>query len=59
MPINVICSTSQNIQNKIDTSPFIQKSDIGTDFIDKNIEQDIDMKTLPNFVDSQDVAIKS
>ena len=43
MPIIVFGSTSVNLENKIDTSSSVQKSYLGTIFIETNIE-DIDLK---------------
>ena len=46
MPINVVgkSSSSNNIDNKIDTSLFVQKPYLRTKYIESNIEDDIDLK---------------
>ena len=45
MPINVFGnSNSNNSDNKIDTSLFVQKPYLRTSYIEANIEEDIDMK---------------
>ena len=46
MPINVFgnSSSSHDNGNKIDTSLFIQKRYLRTNYIAANIEKDIDMK---------------
>ena len=44
MPINVFGKGSNNSDNKIDTSLFVQKPYLKTDFIESNIEEDIDLK---------------
>ena len=44
MPINVFGSTSLNPENKIDTSSFVQKPYLKTNYIESNIEEYIDMK---------------
>ena len=47
MPINVLGnSNSNNSDNKIDTSLFVQKPYLRTNYIESNIEEDIDMKNL-------------
>ena len=45
MPINVFGNSSNNNNdNKIDTSLFVQKPFLRTNYIESNIEEDIDMK---------------
>ena len=44
MPINVFGNSSNNSDNKIDTSLFVQKAYLRTNFIEANIEEDIDLK---------------
>ena len=46
MPINVFgnSSSSHDNGNKIDTSMFVQKPYLRTNYIEKNIEEDIDLK---------------
>ena len=44
MPINVFGNTSNNSDNKIDTSLFVQKPYLRTNYIESNIEEDIDLK---------------
>ena len=45
MPINVFGnSNSNNSDNKIDTSLFVQKPYLRSNYIESNIEEDIDLK---------------
>ena len=44
MPINIFGHSSNNSQNKIDTSFFVQKPYLRTIYIEANIEEDIDLK---------------
>ena len=44
MPINVFGISSNNSDNKIDTSLFVQKPYLRTNYIEANIEEDIDLK---------------
>ena len=44
MPINVFGNSSNNSDNKIDTSLFVQKPYLRTNYIESNIEEDIDLK---------------
>ena len=44
MPINVFGNSSNNSDNKIDTSLFVQKLYLRTNYIESNIEEDIDLK---------------
>ena len=43
MPINVF-GNSSNDNNKIDTSLFVQKPYLRSNYIESNIEEDIDLK---------------
>ena len=44
MPINVFGNSSNNSDNKFDTSLFVQKPYLRTNYIESNIEEDIDLK---------------
>ena len=45
MPINVFGNSNSNDSgNKIDTSLFVQKPYLRTNYIEANIEEDIDLK---------------
>ena len=44
MPINVFRNSSNNSANKIDTNLFVQKPYLRTNYIEANIEEDIDLK---------------
>ena len=44
MPINVFGNSSYNSEQKIDTSLFVQKPYLRTNYIEANIEEDIDLK---------------
>ena len=44
MPINVFGNSSNNSGSKIDTSLFVQKPYFRTNYIESNIEEDIDLK---------------
>ena len=44
MPINVFGNSSNNSDNKIDTSLSVQKPYLRTNYIESNIEEDIDLK---------------
>ena len=44
MPISVFGSSNDNISNKIDTSSIVQKPYLRTNYIEADIEEDIDMK---------------
>ena len=66
MPINVIGnSNSNNSDNKIDTSLFVQKPYLRTNYIEANIEEDIDLKNqyriknLPDPTNLQDACNKN
>ena len=54
MPINVFGNSSHDNNNKIDTSLFVQKPYLRTNYIESNIEEDIDLKNqyrIKNIVD--------
>ena len=65
MPINVLGNSSNNSQNKIDTSLFVHKPYLKTNYIESNIEEDIDLKNyykiinLPNPTNIQDACTKN
>ena len=44
MPINVFGNSSNNSEQKIDTSIFVKKPYLRTNYIESNIEEDIDLK---------------
>ena len=44
MPIKVFGNSSNNSDNKIDTSLFVQKPYLRTNYIESNIEEDINLK---------------
>ena len=44
MPINVFGNSSNNNDNKIDTSLFVQKPYLRHNYLESNIEEDIDLK---------------
>ena len=44
MPINVFGNSSSSYDNKIDTSLFVQKPYLRTNYIESNIEEEIDLK---------------
>ena len=44
MPINVFGNSSNNSENKIDTNLFVQKPYLRTNYIESNIEENINMK---------------
>ena len=44
MPINVFVNSSNNSEQKIDTSLFVQKPYLRTNYIEANIEEDLDIK---------------
>ena len=44
MPINVFGNSSKSSEHKIDTSLFVQKPYLRTNYIEANIEEDIDLK---------------
>ena len=65
MPNNVFGNSSNNSDNKIDTSLFVQKPYLKTNYIEANIEEDIDLKNqykiknLPNPTKIQDACDKN
>ena len=44
MPINVFGNSSNNSEHKIDTSLFVQRPYLRSNYIESNIEEDIDLK---------------
>ena len=44
MPINIFGNSSNNSEQKIDTSLFVQKPYLGINYIESNIEEDINSK---------------
>ena len=54
MPINVFGNSSNNSDNKIDTSLFVQKPYLRTNYIESNIEEDIDLKNQYRIKNSPD-----
>ena len=65
MPINVFGNSSNNTNNKIDTSLFVQKPYLRTNYIESNIEEDIDLKNqyriknLPDPISIREAASKN
>ena len=65
MPINVFGNSSNNSSNKIDTSLFVKKPHLRTNYIESNIEEDIDFKyqykiiNLPDPTNIQDACTKN
>ena len=65
MPINVIGKSSNISDNKIDTSLFVQKPYLRSNYIEANIEEDIDLKNhykiknLPNPTNLYDACNKN
>ena len=45
MPIKVFGNSSNNFEHKIDTSLFVQKPYLRHNYIESNIEEDIDLKS--------------
>ena len=43
-PINVFGDSSNNFDNKIDTSIFVQKPYLRSNYMESNIEEDTDLK---------------
>ena len=64
MPINVFGNSSHDNNNKIDTSLFVQKPYLRTNYIEANIEEDIDsknqfrIKNLPDPISIREAASK-
>ena len=65
MPINVFGNSSNNSVNKIDTSLFVQKPYLRSNYIESNIEEDIDLKNqfriknLPDPISIREAASKN
>ena len=65
MPINVFGNSSHDNNNKIDTSFFVQKPYLRTNYIEANIEEDIDfenllrIKKLPDPISIREAASKN
>ena len=65
MPINVFGNSLNNSEQKIDTSLFVQKPYLRTNYIEANIEEDLDLKNqyriknLPNPTNLQDACSKN
>ena len=65
MPINVFGNSSNNSEQKIDISLFVQKPYLRTNYIESNIEEDIDLKNqyriknLPNPISIREAASKN
>ena len=65
MPINVFGNSSKNSEQKIDTSLFVQKPYLRTNYIESNIEEDIDLKNqyriknLPNPISIREASSKN
>ena len=65
MPINVFGNSSNNINNKIDTSLFVQKPYLRANYLESNIEKDIDLKNqyriknLPDPISIREAASKN
>ena len=64
MPINVFGNSSNNSDNKIDTSLFVQKPYLRTNYMEANIEEDIELKNqyriknLPDPISTREPASK-
>ena len=54
MPINEFGNSSNNSDNKIDTSLFVQKPYLRTNYIESNIEENIDLKNQFRIKNSPD-----
>ena len=65
MPINVFGNFSNNSENRIDTSLFVQKRYLRTNYIENNNEEDIDLKNqfriknLPDLISIREAASKT
>ena len=65
MPINEFGNSSNNSDNKIDTSLFVQKPYLRTNYIESNIEVDIDLKNqyriknLPDPISTREACSKN
>ena len=64
MPINVFGNSANNSEQKIDTSLFVQKPYLRTNYIEANIEEDMDLKNqyriknLPDPISIREAASK-
>ena len=65
MPINVFANSSNNSEHKIDPSLFVQKHYLRTNYIESNIEEDIDLKNqfrikhLPDPINNSEACSKN
>ena len=65
MPINIFGNSSNNSENRNDTSLFVQKPYLRTNYIEANIEEDIVLKNqfrirnLPDPISTQEAASKN
>ena len=62
MPINVFGNSSNNDNNKIDTSLFVQKAYLRTNYLESNLEEDIDLKNqfrIKNLLDPINIKVAS
>ena len=65
MPINLFENSSNSSDNEIDTSLFVQKPYLKTNYIESNIEEDIDsknqyrIKNLPDPISIREPAPKT
>ena len=65
MPINVFGNSSNNSEQKIDTSLFVQKPYPRTNYLEANLEEDIDLKyqyrikNLPDSISIREAASKN
>ena len=65
MPINVLGNTSHDINNKFDTSLFVQKPFLRTNYLEAYLEEDIDLKNqnrieiLPDPISTREPASKN
>ena len=55
MPINVFGNSSNNFEHNIDTSLFIQKHYLRTNYLESNIEEDIGLKNQYRNIFSKDL----
>ena len=58
MPINVFGNSSNNSDNKIDTSRFVQKPYLRINYIESNNEENIDMRNqyrIKNLLDPTNI----
>ena len=65
IPINVFGNSSHDKNNKIDTSLFVRKPYLRSNYIEANIEEDIDLKNrfriknLPDLISIREAASKN